>query len=266
MPYGGGASVGALRDPRFGLPKAPSSGGFGGFDPGMQQAGGMAGGRVGQGVPGAMPGGADGGFAAVNQAPPNVRLMGGAGGQGGAGGGSGRGPGGFGAQGQGLGGALSIQGQAGAGLLDPNSDYYKRLMEAMRAQIGGQSAAAQRSAGLRAAQSGFGGGASPELMEMQQGIAQAGLGAAGEAGANLALQAPQLGGQLMGSTFGPALGLQQLSENQTQFGLGQAMQQQGMAQQGAQFQAQLSQQQALANQQAQMQQYLAQLNAAMGGF
>lgn len=237
-------------------------GGAGSQVGGVAPAGGGAGplfspDRMGGGA-GGFGGASAGGYSAQNQAPQNVRPMGGSGGQGGGGI--------YGAQGQGLGGALSAQAGAGQGLLDPNSDYFKRLMEAMRGQIGDQTGAAQRAAVLRQAQAGGGIGQTGELQDIQSGIGRAGLQAAGDAAAGLTLQAPGLGGQLNQSTFGPALGLQQLSENQSQFGLNQAMQQQGMAQQGAQYQAGLQQQQQLANQQAQMQMYLAQLNSAMGGF
>lgn len=233
-----GVSVGT---PNFGMggykPKQPPKAGYGsGYGSGMG-SGNLS--QLGQ-----MP--QTTGYSAQNTAPANVNPM-----QNG---------------GQGLEGALAAQASAGQGLLDPNSDYYKRLMEAMRGQIGDQTGVAQRAAVLRQAQGGGGIGQTGELQDIQGGIGRAGLQAAGDAGANLALQAPALGGQLNQSTFGPALGLQQLAENQSQFGLSQAMQQQGMAQQGAQYQAGLQQQQQLANQQAQMQMYLAQLNASMGGF
>ncbi len=178
---------------------------------------------------------------------------------------------------------LTTLAQAGTGLLDPSSDYYQRLNEGMRAQIGQESGAAQRAAALRAAQSGMGVGASPELLETQGLIGRGGLQAMGAASADLRLRAPELGGQLTAATFGPTQQQFGRDEQSKQFGFGQAQQagqfgaglasgqwgtglqaaqaQQGQAAQQAQFQAQLTQQQ----QQLQMQRYLAELNMGMGG-
>lgn len=163
-------------------------------------------------------------------------------------------------------GNLGVMSEFGQGMMDPNSDYFKRLNQAMQAQLGKQSQAAQRAMALRGAQSGFGGGAGPEVMAGQRDIAVAGQEARGEAGANLALQAPQLGMQALGSTFQPTLGMtgqqaqqqqygQGLGQRQWEFGQGQGVQQQQMAQQQAQHQSQLD-----------MQRYLAELNASTGGF
>lgn len=163
-------------------------------------------------------------------------------------------------------GNLNKMSQYGQGLMDPGSDYYQRLSQAMQQQIGGQAAAQGRAAALRGAWSGFGAGASPETMATQADISQAGLGAQGAAEAGLALQAPQIGAGMMQSTFGPGLGLQQLGEQSRQFGTGLgeqarqyggnlALQQQQMAQQQAWQQAQLQQQQQMAQMDALMRQY-----------
>lgn len=155
--------------------------------------------------------------------------------------------------------------QAGTGLLDPQSDYFQRLMDGMKSRLGKESAAKQRSAALRAAQSGFGGGASPELMAAQRDIGVGGLEAMGEAGANLRLAAPQLGGQLALGGGRLQLGGEQLGERarqfdvglaeggrqfdvgmgqrQTEFGGTQGMQAAGMQQQYDIFQQQQAQQQ-----------------------
>lgn len=177
----------------------------------------------------------------------------------------GGGGGGAGAPGQ-LGTNLDQMTQFAQGMMDPNSDYYKRLSSAMQEQIGKQTAAQQRAAALRAAQSGLGGGMGAERMATTADIGQAGLEAQGQAEANLALQAPQLGMQGLQSTFSPYLGVQQLGEQSRQFGAnlgeqarqfgaGMGLSQQQMAQQMAYQQAQMQLQQQLANQQALMQQY-----------
>jgi hypothetical protein len=150
------------------------------------------------------------------------------------------------------------------GLMDPNSDYYKRLSAGMQRQIGQQSAAQERGAALRGAWGGLGAGASPELLATQADISQAGLEAQGQAEAGLRLQAPQLGMQGLQSTFQPQLGYHQLGEGSRQFGAGMGeqarqfgaglgLQQQQMAAQAAQQQAQMQQQMAMFNAQAQNQ-------------
>lgn len=98
--------------------------------------------------------------------------------------------------------------QYGKGLMDPGSDYSRRLAEEMRREIGEQSAAGGRSAALRAAWSGFGGGASPELLSTQGDIATAGLEATGRGAAGLALAGPQLGLQALGAPLQAQMGLQ----------------------------------------------------------
>lgn len=168
-------------------------------------------------------------------------------------------------QARGLNQNLGAMSQAGQGLMDPNSDYYKRLSQAMQQQIGGQSAAQQRSAALRGAFSGFGSGASPEMMATTADIAQGGLEAQGAAESGLALQAPQAGAGMLQSTFSPMMGQQQLQERSRQYGAGlgeqarqfgtnTALQQQQMASQQAWQQAQLQQQQQMAQQDALMRQ------------
>lgn len=132
----------------------------------------------------------------------------------------------------------------GQGLMDPGSDYYKRLSAAMQGQIGAQTAAQQRAAALRGAWGGLGAGASPEMLATTGQLGQAGLEAMGAAEAGLALQAPQIGAGMMQATFGPGVNLQQLGEQSRQYGA-------GMAEQARQFGAGLGlQQQQLASEQA----------------
>lgn len=95
----------------------------------------------------------------------------------------------------------------GAGLLDPNSDMSKRWMERMRNEIGSQTDAAERAAGYRAAQSGFGVGASPELLAMQNDIGVSGLEAAGRAGQDFLMRAPQMGLGALGTATGQQVGM-----------------------------------------------------------
>ncbi len=92
--------------------------------------------------------------------------------------------------------------QYGAGLLDPNSPMSQRWMEEMREQIGNQTDAAQRAAGYQAAQSGFGAGQSPELMQMQSDLGVQGLEAAGDATNDFMLRAPEMGLGAMGTALG----------------------------------------------------------------
>lgn len=172
-----------------------------------------------------------------------------------------------------LGGNLSQLAGYGKGLMDPNSDYYKQLSAQMQQQIGNQAQAQQRASALRGAWSGLGGGASPEQMATSADIAQAGLGAQGQAEANLALQAPQIGAGMLQSTFSPMLGQAQLGEQSRQFGAGLgeqarqyggnlALQQQQFAGQQAWQQAQLQAQQ----QQAMMDQLMRQYSMMFGMF
>lgn len=95
----------------------------------------------------------------------------------------------------------------GAGFLDPGSDLSKQWMEKMRGQIGDQTDAAQRAAGYQAAQQGFGGGASPELLQMQGELGVQGLEAGGQAAADFMLRAPTLGAGMMGGALGGQVGM-----------------------------------------------------------
>jgi hypothetical protein len=198
---------------------------------------------------------------------PGAGAGGGAGGAGGAGGGGG-GAGGS------LGGNLAAMSEYSKGLMDPGSDYYKQLSGAMQQQIGGQAAAQQRSAALRAAQSGLGGGRGAEAMQTTADIGQAGLEAQGRAESGLALQAPQMGMQGLQSTFSPYMGIERLGEQsrqfganlgsqQQQFGVGAGLQQQQMAHQMALQQAQMQMQAQAQNAQYQMQQQQAQQDTLM---
>lgn len=139
-------------------------------------------------------------------------MPGGGGGGGGAGGGGG----------SSIEQNLGYMAGAGKGLMDPASDYFGQLASGMQQQIGGAGAAAERSAALRGAYGGMGGGQGQELMATQADINQSTLGAQGQAMANLRLEAPKLGAEMLGKTFGTHLGLEQLGEGSRQFGAGQA--------------------------------------------
>jgi hypothetical protein len=141
-----------------------------------------------------------------------------------------------------LGERLGQMGEFATGMLDPESDYFKRLMAGLQQQIGGQSQAQQRAAALRAAYGGMGGGRGGEMMQTQADIARSGLRATGAAGAQLRLAAPQMGMQALQSTFAPQLGVQQLTEQARQFGAGLTQQQQQMAEASRQFGAGLGEQ------------------------
>jgi len=165
-----------------------------------------------------------------------------------------------------LGGNLDAMSQYSQGLMDPNSDYFKRLSGAAQEQIGQQSAAQQRASALRGAQSGFGAGAGAVQMATSADIGQAGLEAQGQAAAGLALQAPAMGMQGLQSTFSPYLGIEQLGEqsrqfganlgeNQRQYGVGVGLQQQQQAAQQAWQQAQIDMQNRQMQQEALMNQY-----------
>lgn len=90
----------------------------------------------------------------------------------------------------------------GSGLLDPGSDLSRRYMEQLSEDIGGQTDAAERAAAYRAAQGGFGAGASPEMLSMQQDIGVAGQEAYGDAASNFMMQAPGMGLQALGGAMG----------------------------------------------------------------
>jgi hypothetical protein len=173
----------------------------------------------------------------------------------------------------------------GKGMLDPDSDYYQRLSQGMAQRIGAQSAAQQRAAAMRGAWGGFGAGASPERLQTQADLGQAGMEATGQAEAGLRLAAPQIGAQMLQSTFNPQLGYNQLTEGsrqwagslgeqsrqfgygqqaqQNQFGANLALQQQQMANQMAQAQAGYSQQANMFNAQMQADQQRMQWEAMM---
>jgi hypothetical protein len=108
----------------------------------------------------------------------------------------------------------------GSDLMDPNSDYYKELVAQMRGDIGKSTAASKRSAALEGAESGFGAGASPEMMENMERIGEFGRIAEGEAMGDITLAAPKLGAGMMASTFGPGVGLEGIGEQSGRFGAG----------------------------------------------
>lgn len=152
----------------------------------------------------------------------------------------------------------------GGELMDPNSDYYKELVSQMRGDIGKSTAASKRGAALMGAEQGFGAGASPEMMSVMGDIGEAGRIAEGEAMGDLSLAAPQLGASMMSSTFGPGVSLEGMGEQSRQFGAGLGesgqlaragmaegarqfgtgvgLQQQGMAQERAQREAEMKNQ------------------------
>lgn len=274
--------AGGYTPPGGGAPSTPAPGGYGGAvspilgvpgggmnSPSPYGGSGPYGGGGGGGPisPGAITGGASaggggGGFQSSLQGPPAPNFAGGGGGGGGGQWGNQYGDP-----------NLAANTQTGQGLMDPNSDYYKQLNEGMRSQIGDESAAAQRAAALRASQGGMGTGGSAELLETQGDIGRAGLNAMGDASANLRMQAPIAGAQINASTFNPQVQYNQLNERSAQFGAGMAQgnqqfaagmgqQQQGMAQQDAQFWAGLDADTAAQQSDQQMQMYM----ASLGGF
>ena len=95
----------------------------------------------------------------------------------------------------------------GKGLMEPGSDLSKRWMEQMREEVGRGTDAAQRAAAYQAAQSGFGSGASPELLQMQGDIGIAGREAAGDAASDYLLRAPEMGIGAMGGALGSQVGM-----------------------------------------------------------
>lgn len=151
-------------------------------------------------------------------------------------------------------GAIGLQQQTAGGLMQPGSDYFKRLADQLQGRIGAQGEAAQRATALRGAYAGFGGGMSPEAMQAAGDIGAAGQQAMGAAGADLALAAPQLGLQAMQGTFAPQLGWGQLGEQAREFGLGQQLSREQLAEQSRQYGAGLGQQAGLTQQQLAAQQ------------
>lgn len=95
----------------------------------------------------------------------------------------------------------------GTGLLDPESDMSKRWMEELRENIGRSTEAGQRAAGYQAAQQGFGAGASPEMLEMQQMLGVAGQEAEGAAASDFMLQAPGMGVDALSRAMGAQTGM-----------------------------------------------------------
>ena len=167
--------------------------------------------------------------------------------------------------------------QYGQGLMEPGSDYFQQLVSQGRQQMGAGAAAQKRAAALAGAEQGFGAGASPEMLQMQQGIDESSRIGMGNMMGQMALAGPQLGAGMMQSTFGPGLGLQQLGEQSRQFGagLGEQSSQFGaqLGQQASQFgagvglqQQQLAAQQAFQQAQLQQQQLQAQMAMQYGGF
>ncbi len=150
----------------------------------------------------------------------------------------------------------------GTGLLDPESDLSKRWMEQLRENIGGATDAAQRAAGYQAAQSGFGGGASPEVLEMQNELGVAGREAEGTAASDYLLRAPSMG---IGA-LGTALGGQTQMRGQD---LSARLAEMGLTQSGEQSNAQLEMQQRnldLERERMEQDRYLRELMLEYGGY
>jgi len=127
------------------------------------------------------------------------------------------------------------------GFMDPDSDYYKRLVEGMEETIGGQTEAKKRAAQLQSVYGGMGAGGA-EMMQQQSQLGQAGLEQMGGAAADLRLQAPSMGLQALQSTFSPQLGLQGMQEQSKQFGANQDLNYAQMGEQSRQFGAGLGEQ------------------------
>ena len=160
----------------------------------------------------------------------------------------------------------------GEGFMDPDSDMSKRWMEQLRENVGESTDAAQRAAGYQAAQQGFGGGASPELLAMQRDIGVGGREAEGQAASDFALRGPTPGVQALGwaAGFETAQRGQDIGAATTQ--RGQDLQSRMAEMGGQQFQQQFQQQGAQTQQQLQLQydqlaqdQYLRELMMQYGG-
>lgn len=130
----------------------------------------------------------------------------------------------------------------GEDFMDPESEYYQRMVEGMQESIGGQTEAKKRAAQLQAIYGGMGAGGG-EMMQTQADIGQAGLEQMGGAAADLRMRAPQMGLQAMQSTFNPQMGLQGMQEQSRQFGGRQALDYARMGEQSRQFGAGLGEQQ-----------------------
>jgi hypothetical protein len=143
---------------------------------------------------------------------------------------------------------LDVLSGYGEQLLDPGSDYYQQLLSQMRGDIGQQGAAAKRAAALSAAESGFGAGAGAARLGREGDIDYATQIGMGKGAGQLALAAPGMGASMMQSTFAPQMqeyGLTEQSqqyghgaaEDARQFGVGVGLQEQGMANEMARFNA-----------------------------
>jgi hypothetical protein len=108
----------------------------------------------------------------------------------------------------------------GGGLMDPGSALYQNFLSQFKQDIGGQAAAQMRSAALSGAESGFGGGMSPEAMQMEAAAGAAGSEATGRAISDFATRAPELGLRFGATGAGIAQGQGQMAEQSRQFGAG----------------------------------------------
>lgn len=97
---------------------------------------------------------------------------------------------------------------AGSDLLDPYSDYTKRLKDELTKGIGQAGEAQERGAMLRAVRGDMGSGASPELLEAQKSISDSTMGAIGEGGAGVTMAAPQMGIDALSRAMSGEIGLQ----------------------------------------------------------
>lgn len=95
----------------------------------------------------------------------------------------------------------------GKGMLDPNSEYSKRMQEVLTGRIGEETEASKRLAAFQASQAGMGGGGSPELMAMLGDIDIAGMEAGGQASAEMMGQMPGMGLDFLGGALQGELGI-----------------------------------------------------------
>ncbi len=144
------------------------------------------------------------------------------------------------------GGASGQLTSTGAGLLDPSSDYMQRLLDESAEGIGKTGAAQERAAALRAARSGLGAGASPEMLEMQGDIGRSTMSAIGDANAGIRLGGMGLGAQMLGQGMSGDISMRGQDINRDMglrgFGSGQYMQQQQLSANAAQNQLQANMQ------------------------
>jgi hypothetical protein len=155
--------------------------------------------------------------------------------------------------------------EVGAGLMDPDSEYYKRLVGGMREQIGKGTAADQRSQALRQAYAG--GGHTGEAQMNVADIGQAGLEAEGQAAADMRLKAPGMGAGILSDATGKRMGAEQYGHGAYQAG---SQYGHGAEQQAGQFGAGLGLEQQrmglqaeIANQQAAQQAHQNNMNSWM---